>query len=142
MDENYGEVMANEAESDEEDEGIQEDLRCSPCERIGLEKEEDVIKKMVDPKLPSQEEVERHNLTHLPYRNWCPICIKAKGRDTDHRQDEGKDRSKPEYSWDYCFPGDEFGFRWTVLVGIERGSKSWMATAVPMKGSSGKFGVD
>jgi hypothetical protein len=79
---------------------------------------------------------------HLPFRNWCPVCIKAKGRDLDHRQDSGKERKMPEYSWDYCFPGDEFGFKWTVLVGKERGSKSWMATTVPVKGASGKFGID
>ena len=35
------------------------------------------------------------------------------------------------------------GFKWTVLVGKERMSKSWMATAVPMKGlSTGAFTTD
>ena len=42
----------------------------------------------------------------------------------------------------YCFPGNEFGFKWTVLVGRERKTKLWMATTVPMKGSSGRFTVD
>ena len=32
------------------------------------------------------------------------------------------------------------GFKWTILVGRERNSKSWMATTVPSKGlSSGHF---
>ena len=22
----------------------------------------------------------QHELTHLPYRDWCPLCVKAKGR--------------------------------------------------------------
>ena len=48
----------------------------------------------------------------------------------------------PENSWDYCFPGDELGFKWTVLVGKERKSKSWMAAAVPQKGGVGKYGTD
>ena len=26
--------------------------------------------------MPSQEEVEMHNLSHLPYRSWCPHCVK------------------------------------------------------------------
>jgi hypothetical protein len=113
------------------------------CERVSLEREEAVVKRVLDPCLPSRDEVDRHYLMgHLPYRNWCPICIKAKGRDLDHKQDSGKERRVPEYSWDYCFPGDEFGFKWTVLVGKERGSKSWMATTVPVKGASGKFGID
>ena len=61
----------------------------------------------------------------------------------DHTKDKGKARDLPEYNWDYCFPGDELGFKWTVLVGKERMSKSWMAAAVPMKGvGTGRFVVD
>ena len=44
---------------------------------------------------------------HLPYRNWCPICVKAQGKDRDHVKDDGKERGLPEYNWDYCFPGDQ-----------------------------------
>ena len=46
------------------------------------------------------------------------------------------------YSFDYCFPGDEFGYKLTVLVGTERLTGMKFATAVPTKGSSGKFAVD
>jgi hypothetical protein len=137
------EVMANEAESDEDEEGLEDEMRGEKCERITVEREDKVIKKMQDPKLPTQEEVEKHKVAgHLPFRSWCPTCVMAKGREMDHKQDDGKERKTPEYSWDYCFPGDEFGFKWTVLVGRNRGSKSVMATTVPTKGGSGKFGVD
>ena len=51
-----------------------------------------------------------------------------------HLKDENKERQLPEYSWDYCFPGDELGFKWSVLVGKERGTRSFMATTVPNKG--------
>ena len=60
----------------------------------------------------------------------------------DHRRQEDQERKFPEYRWDYCFPGDEVGFKWTILVGREKGTKSWMATTVPMKGSQGTFAVD
>ena len=137
----YDEVMANEVDTD--DEGMQDELSGGVCERVALEREDAVVKKMLDPKLPNQDEVDRHCIMgHLPFRSWCPICVKAKGRDLDHKQDTGKERRRPEYSWDYCFPGDELGFKWTVLVGKERGSRSWMAATVPVKGSSGKFAVD
>ena len=64
----------------------------------------------MDPKLPTQEKVEEHYLRgHVPYRNWCPVCIQAKGRDMDHQTDSGKERKLPEYAWDYCFLGDELG---------------------------------
>ena len=31
-----------------------------------------------DPKLPSKAEVLEDQLTHLPYRTWCPHCIKGR----------------------------------------------------------------
>ena len=43
------------------------------------------VRRMVDPRLPTEAEVAYHELTHLPYRNWCPICVRAKGKDLDHR---------------------------------------------------------
>ena len=47
-----------------------------------------------------------------------------------------------EDCFDYCFPGDEFGYKLTVLVGAERLTGMKFATAVPTKGSSGKLAVD
>ena len=41
-------------------------------------------RRMLDPKLPSQREVDEHNLTHLPYRNWCKHCVFGKGRHAPH----------------------------------------------------------
>ena len=78
----------------------------------------------------------------MPYRNWCPVCVQARGRDADHRKEVGKDRDLSEFSFDYCFPGDEFGRKLTVLVGRERVSGMKMAVTIPMKASTGKFGMD
>ena len=79
---------------------------------------------------------------HAIYRNWCPVCIKAYAKDTAHKKSENDPHGLPEYSWDYCFPGDEFGFKWTILVGKEKMSKSVMATAIPDKGGGNRFAVD
>ena len=130
---------------EEEFEGLEEGMRLPSgevLENLGdsleVEGGKVTITKLVDPKLPTQDKVDMHYLVgHLPYRNWCPVCIRARGKDMDHQKDSGKERKLPEYSWDDCFPGDELGFKWTVLVGRERGNKSWMATAIPNKGSSG-----
>ena len=112
-------------------------------ERISLEEEGEVVKKFKDPKLPTQEEVDKHYVMgHIPYRDWCPVCIKAQGREMGHMKDKEKERRLPEYSWDYCFPGNELGFKWSVLVGKERGNRSFMATTVPNKGGGSKFAVD
>ena len=34
--------------------------------------------------LPSGAEVEQHELTHLPFRNWCRHCVHAKGKESPH----------------------------------------------------------
>ena len=95
---------------------------------------------MKDPKLPTVEDVEPHNVRgHIPYRDWCPVCVQAIGKGLYHYRDEGPERVLPEYAWDYCFPGDELGFKWTVLVGTEKGADCAMAAAVPVKGGGNEF---
>ena len=36
------------------------------------------------PARPSADEVARHDVTHVPYRSWCPICIAASAREDRH----------------------------------------------------------
>ena len=50
------------------------------------------IKRMLNPKLPSQAEVDFHMLTHLPYRNWCEHCVKGRAKEMNH----GKSKDKHE----------------------------------------------
>ena len=71
-----------------------------------------------DPRRPSEQEVEDHCLSgHLPYRNWCYHCVRGRGRDSDHRKGIEEERGLSEFSFDYCFPGDEFGLKLTILAG-------------------------
>ena len=59
----------------EDGEDVASEMATEDCEKITLPKEDERIIKIVDPKLPSQEEVDRHYLMgHLPYRKWCPVC--------------------------------------------------------------------
>ena len=114
-------------------------------EEVGRERadgEEREVKKLGDPRKPTQEEVVLHERTHLPYRNWCYHCVRGKGKDLDHRKSADEERGLSEYSFDYCFPGDEFGFKLTVLVGRERATGMNMGTVVPMKGTSGRFSAE
>ena len=56
------------------------------------EEDEDVLdegavrgpKHIRDIRTPTQAEVDRHNLTHLPFRNWCPHCMKGRGKEAPH----------------------------------------------------------
>ena len=112
------------------------------AQRIWAEKSKDVVKTILDPRMPTVKEVEEHNRTHLPYRNWCPHCVRAKGKDLDHRKDTRGERGLPEFSFDYCFPGNKVAYKLTVLVGRERVTGMTMAAVLPSKGSTGKFAAD
>ena len=104
---------------DQEDEGkLEADLDGIAEEKVTLEEEDSFVRKLVDPRLPSEDEVKKHNLEgHVNFRNWCGICVQSGGRELDHKSTTDQDKSIPEYSFDYCFPGDEFGFKLTILVG-------------------------
>ena len=94
-------------------------------ERIVAEDDVGDVRRLVDPKMPSRDEVEAHYLrAHIPYRNWCPVCVRARGKALDHKSGGDQERKLPEYRFDYCFLGDELGFKWTVLVGREQGNKA------------------
>ena len=104
-----------------EDLGVDEYLAGVRAQKIKLEKEDDFVRRLADPTKPNQEEIEAHELRgHVEYRNWCPHCVKTRGRSLPHRNLAGRERKIPEYSFDYAFPGDEFGFKWTVLAGREK----------------------
>ena len=36
------------------------------------------------PYTPSQEERDRHEISHWPYRAWCKFCIMGRGKNLDH----------------------------------------------------------
>jgi len=96
------------------------------------------VKRMLDPKLPSQSEVDEHMMTHLPYRNWCEHCVKGRGRQMDHRRKQQKSEMV-EFHMDFCFPGGELDAKTqTILVIRERTTRMTMASAVPSK-STGTF---
>ena len=137
-------VLAEEVEEYEEELEVDGELEGTLGERIALPKEDEYVRKLQDPLLPSKEQVDLHYVKgHIPFRSWCHVCGEAMGKELDHRRDEGNARNLPEYSWDYCFPGDELGFKWTVMVGKERRTGMCMASAVPTKGfTTGQFTVD
>ena len=87
-----------EAQEDESEEA----LECPPCETRAP-------KTVFNPMLPSKADVDSHNLTHATYRNWCPVCEKARGREDAHaRAKEPKDgeENMPCLGMDYEYFGD------------------------------------
>ena len=101
-------------EGQEIDEGEEnEEISCESEEKVRRERpgvDEREVKMMGDPRRPSQAEVDDHaRKNHCPHRNWCGVCVRACGKDLDHRADSDKERGLSEFSFDYCFPGMSLG---------------------------------
>eukprot|EP00973_Karenia_brevis_P078949 10956552-Karenia_brevis.AAC.1 len=64
--------IGGDVENEEEiDEGMGEDP-----ERLRLREDGDVVKKIKDPRLPSEDEVKEHfEMGHAIFRDWCGICV-------------------------------------------------------------------
>jgi hypothetical protein len=54
--------------------------------------------------LPSADERKAHEVTHLPYQQWCPVCVSCKAADSPHHRlpEEGADGT-PVVEFDYGF---------------------------------------
>ena len=106
---------------------------------VGPSEGERKVKKIINPVLPSSTEISEHQLSHLPYRSWCPHCVKGRAKEMGHQRQSRDVPGLAEYHIDYCFPGDEIGFKLCVLVAVEKHSGMKMATVVPTKGATGAF---
>ena len=73
-----GEDVPELLDPDTDDEGGLVEFGTEVADRIGLEKEDKFMMKLIDPKLPTKEEVERHQATHTPYAPWCKHCVTAR----------------------------------------------------------------
>ena len=60
------------------------------------------------PTLPTQEEVEEHQVTHWPTRDWCEHCVQGKAVPSPHKRSQDKgDIDTPTINIHYCFMAPE-----------------------------------
>ncbi len=81
----HGEDEKLECDHEDPQEAQEPKFKCIPC-------------------LPTSHEIVLHDLSHLPYRNWCPICVKAKAKEDPHRRKAdgyGEENGLPIISLDY-----------------------------------------
>ena len=52
-----------------------------------------------DPGRPSQQQIDDHEIDHLPYRCWCEACVSGRGVGDQHRS--GPESTVPIISFDY-----------------------------------------
>ena len=89
------------------------------------------------PKSPSRLEKENHELTHTPYRSWCPHCVRMRGRNTAHKKQEKKEKSWiPRISFDYFFfsQEDESANKNPMIVMVDEETGETYARGVSQKG--------
>ena len=53
------------------------------------------------PDAPSQSEIDRHVIDHIPYRAWCLECVEGFGREKPHSSSKEEVRSIPMFAFDY-----------------------------------------
>ena len=98
--------------------------------------------------LPTEEEKEKHNVTHWPYRSWCVTCIKRKAKSSPHRkvhedQDEDQEnQATPTVSIYYMYMTKEGSKEddgitdrgAPILAMLDHDSKMGFASVVQSKG--------
>jgi hypothetical protein len=101
-------------DEEEVEEGQEPNMICKPCR-------------------PSQEEVDKHNETHIPFRSWCEICVKARGVEAAHKLQEKGPRDTPRVRIDYRYfkegyiTGVEESGTGRPILGIKDDESKWLA---------------
>ena len=126
------------AEEKEEDEAEE----CKPSN------EEVLINVVKDPGLPTSQERERHNMTHNPYRSWCPVCVEARGKEDPHKKKKNRrpedSDNVPELGMDYKTFGQEEkeDDKATLIIARDRETLQTFAQLCRCKGASDDWVVD
>ena len=79
---------------------------CEPCvsgDVCDLNEEGEQARTMNVGHKPSVEEVNMHNLTHIPFRSWCPFCVAGKAKDNPHNRVEDQEAGVNIIDMDYMF---------------------------------------
>ena len=83
---------------------------------------------------PTLTERREHELTHLPFRSWCPTCVRAKSKQNRSRTLKTK---QPVSQLDYAFLGDNSeNPRVTLVTAIDLLSGLGLSCVAPSKGRS------
>ena len=80
-------------------EGIEEEVVDDEVDESGDEGR--VPRERRAPNEPTNNEIRLHEITHTPYRSWCPVCVKSRGRGYPHKNMEQRRDGKPVIVMDY-----------------------------------------
>ena len=122
-----------------EEKGGSESLMCSPCrpeEDKGKEEEanEEESRRLRIPRrptAPTKDDIEQHEITHFPPRDWCQHCVAGYGISNQHRSSKESDEDKLGITvgMEYCFMHDgerETGVSPILIMFDERRKALWV----------------
>ena len=70
---------------------------------------EKVMPKIVrKPDEPTRKEFEEHMVLHIPFRAWCPHCVKGRAKAGPHRENKSEN-AIPTIAMDYCYMKSQDG---------------------------------
>jgi hypothetical protein len=99
-------------------------------DRVGEDTEEARKPKVSrNPQAPSRQEIDEHYATHLPFRDWCPCCVRGKMKNPAHYRIDSHARGVEEVHLDYCFMEEL-----KILVTRDRNTKVTFSDVVRYKG--------
>ena len=85
------------------------------------------------PQQPTPQQIAEHNLTHLPYRNWCPICVQGEGRQDNYKKQQSR---QPIIQVDFAYIKSQQDPKTIpVLTAVDVTTQLCMAVLVPDKPS-------
>ena len=82
-----GEEFKDKSDVEATEEGIEAKLMSKPIE-------------------PTQEEIDKHMATHIPFRSWCPHCVMGKAKNNKPQKRKESSSEVPVISKDYMFMGE------------------------------------
>ena len=94
-----------------------------------------IPKSLTSPIRPPDGEVAKHELTHMPYRPWCRVCVEARGKEDPHKQkkrDPDDESGLPIVSLDYQEMNEKLMLR--LLVGKDEATGCVLAHSAVCKG--------
>ena len=73
--------------------------------QLDISGEDKTARTLRTPETPTDAARMAHNATHVPFRDWCPICVVSRGRSSPHRRvvvNKTAD-TLPKFQTDYMF---------------------------------------
>ena len=135
-----GEMRKDSSERMEDEEGkrssAEEEKQC-PMREHEEERAPNILR---SPVKPSRREVEEHNAVHMPYRDWCPHCVRGRGIDSPHRTTEKDPSRVPMICADYGYLSNKAGDHPHFIVMRDNIFGATFQYDGPTKGSKSRLG--